>query len=83
MFMSVVKVDDRGRLTLSRELKGADKAVVINAGTFIVVIPLPKHPEIHALGWLASKKNTSSLKKIAEEKAREDAVSRARRRRQA
>ncbi|PSN84297.1 hypothetical protein B9Q03_13155 [Candidatus Marsarchaeota G2 archaeon OSP_D] len=71
--MSVVKVDDRGRLTLSRELKGADKAVVINAGTFIVVIPLPKHPEIHALGWLASK--TSSLKK-AEEKAREDAVSR-------
>ena len=69
----MVKVDDRGRLTLSRELKGADKAVVINAGTFIVVIPLPKHPEIHALGWLASK--TSSLKK-AEEKAREDAVSR-------
>ena len=73
MFMSVVKIDNRGRLTLSRELKGADKAVVINAGTFIVVIPLPKHPEIHALGWLASK--TSSLKK-AEEKAREDAVSR-------
>ena len=35
--MSVVKVDDRGRLTLSRELKGADKAVVINAGTFRVL----------------------------------------------
>ncbi len=81
--MGVVKVDSRGRLTLSRELRGADKAVVINAGTFIVVVPIPKHPEIHALGWLASKKSTVALKKIAGEKASEDAVSRARRRKQA
>ncbi len=81
--MSVVKIDNRGRLTLSRELRGRDKAVVINAGTFIVVIPLPQHPEIHALGWLGSKKSTANLKEIAEEKASEDAVSRARRHRQA
>lgn len=81
--MSVVKIDNRGRITLSRELRGGDKAVVINAGTFIVVIPLPSRPEIHALGWLGSKKSTINLKAIGEEKAREDAVSRARRRKQA
>jgi bifunctional DNA-binding transcriptional regulator/antitoxin component of YhaV-PrlF toxin-antitoxin module len=80
--VSVVKIDERGRLTLPRELRDRDKAVMINVGAFVVVIPLPKQPEVRALSWLNSKKNTRGLKEVAEEKAKEDAVSRSRRHRQ-
>lgn len=81
--MAVVPVDDRGRLTLPKNVvaRGA-RAVVIPAGSFVVVIPLPEEPVKHAGSWLSSTKSRNHLKRIAEEQARKDATKRARRRKQ-
>ena len=79
--MSVVTVDDRGRLTLPRKLGvRSTRAVVIPAGSFIVVIPLPSRPSEHAKSWLKTGKSRAMLKKQAEELARRGASKRARRR---
>lgn len=81
--MAVVPVDDRGRITLPKDAvaRGA-KAVVIPAGSFVVVIPLPKEPLKHAGSWLPSKRSRQDLKKMAEVLAKRDAIKRARRRKQ-
>lgn len=81
--MSVVEIDERGRMTIPRDigLRKA-KAAVIPAGSFFVVIPIVGDPYQVAGGWLESDRDVKALKKLAEEKAAEDALGRARRRRQ-
>ncbi|MBS7247853.1 MAG: hypothetical protein QXW47_11815 [Candidatus Jordarchaeales archaeon] len=79
--MAVVSVDERGRLTLPRNFGvRSTKAVVIPAGSFIVVIPLPGKPSEHAEGWLSTEKSARELKDEAERAAMMDARGRAERR---
>lgn len=81
--MAIALIDERGRLTLPKETgirKG--RAVVIPAGSFIVIVPLPKEPQAEAGAWLPSKRSRKELKILAEKLAAEDAVKRAKRRRQ-
>jgi bifunctional DNA-binding transcriptional regulator/antitoxin component of YhaV-PrlF toxin-antitoxin module len=81
--MSVVEIDERGRMTVPKKL-GLRKAraLIIPAGSFFVAIPLPKSPQKEAEKWLATKKERKELKIRGEKTAREDAVNRAKRRRQ-
>ena len=76
----MVNVDERGRLTLPKET-GVRKtrAVVIPAGSFIVIVPLPSKPSEYAKDRLKTEKERKELKKEAERLAREDAVKRVRR----
>lgn len=55
--MSVVNVDEGGRLTLPKET-GVRKtrAVVIPAGSFIVIVPLPPKPSEYTKDWLKTEK---------------------------
>jgi len=79
--VAVVRVDDRGRMVIPKEFGvRATRAVVIPAGSFLVVIPLPGAPHEKAGGWLTSARSRVELKRAAEEAARRDAVERARRR---
>jgi bifunctional DNA-binding transcriptional regulator/antitoxin component of YhaV-PrlF toxin-antitoxin module len=80
--MSVVKIDERGRVTLPKLMRDSERAVVIPAGSFAVVIPVPRAPEVHAANWLSSKRSGKELKHTAEKRARDDAVKRAKRHRQ-
>jgi len=78
---TVVKIDERGRVTLPKSLGvRGDRATVISAGTFLVFIPISGKPAEAAKGWLKSKRQRDELKRIAERRAREDAVARAKRR---
>lgn len=81
--MAIVKVDDRGRMTIPKELgiRGT-KTIIIPAGSFFIVIPLPKIPFEEAEGWLDTEKDRRNLKILAEKMAGEEAVKRARRRKQ-
>jgi bifunctional DNA-binding transcriptional regulator/antitoxin component of YhaV-PrlF toxin-antitoxin module len=82
--MAVVTVDERGRITIPKEMgiRGT-RAVVIPAGSFIIAIPLPEKPEKVAEGWLETGKTREELGALAEEEAKKDATTRAKRRRQA
>lgn len=68
--MAVVTIDERG------------KAVVIPAGSFFVVIPVPADPYKFAGSWLSTERAVKELKVIAEKRAAEDAIDRAKRRTQ-
>ncbi|MCS7097824.1 MAG: hypothetical protein NZ922_02470 [Candidatus Methanomethyliaceae archaeon] len=81
--MAIVKVDERGRMTIPKEFGIKEtKVIVIPAGSFFVTIPLPKVPHEEAKGWLTTEKSEKELKAIAEKMAGEDAIKRARRRKQ-
>ncbi len=81
--MSVVEIDERGRMTIPRKIGvKQSRAIVIAAGTFFITIPLTKTPEKQAENWLATSKPHTELKAEAEKLAKEDAVSRAKRRHQ-
>ncbi|MEM3377940.1 MAG: VapB-type antitoxin [Candidatus Bathyarchaeia archaeon] len=81
--MAIVTVDERGRMTVPKELGiRKTKAIIISAGSFFVAIPLPKTPQEEAKGWLATSKSRTELKSLAEKAAFEDAVKRAKRRKQ-
>ena len=81
--MSVVEIDDRGRMTIPMKMGlRKSRALVIPAGSFFVAIPLPKTPREEAEKWLTTKKERKELKMRAEKLAMEDAVKRAKRRRQ-
>jgi len=83
IFMSVVSIDERGRITLPKGIREmGDRAVVISAGSFAIVIPIPREPEKVVEGWLKSRRGRKELGLLAEKKARADAVARARRRKQ-
>ncbi|MEM2208990.1 MAG: VapB-type antitoxin [Nitrososphaerota archaeon] len=81
--MAIVKIDERRRITIPKEIgvKG-EKAVIIPAGTFFITIPLPIKPHEYASSWLSSKHERKELKELAEKLASEDAIKRARRRKQ-
>lgn len=82
--MAVVSVDERGRLSIPKELGiRSERAIVIPAGSFLVIVPVPKEPSQYAKGWLRTTRSRVELKATAERRARADAVSRARRRKQA
>lgn len=72
--MSIVSVDGRGRMTFPKEmgLKNT-RAVIIQAGSFIVTIPLPREPHKEAGGWLDTDKTRSELKTQADKLAQEEA----------
>ena len=81
--MSVVSVDERGRLTIPKELGiRARRAVIIPAGSFFITIPIPEDPLAASKDWLDTKKTTSELDESAEKLAMEDAVKRSKRRKQ-
>ncbi len=81
--MAVVVVDERGRLTIPSELQVKNtKATLIPAGPFMIIIPLPTHPVEASGGWLRTKLTRKELKALAEKQGRNDAVKRARRRKQ-
>ncbi len=81
--MSVVEIDERGRMTVPKKLGlRKSRALIIPAGSFFVTIPLPKTPEKEAESWLSTKKERGELKIQAEKTAIEDAVKRAKRRSQ-
>jgi len=81
--MSVVEIDERGRMTVPKNIGlRKSRAIVIPAGSFFVTIPLPKTPQKEAQNWLSTIKERRELKNEAERLAREDAVKRAKRRRQ-
>ena len=51
--MSVVEIDERGRMTIPKEIGiRKSKAIVIPAGTFFITIPLAKNQEKEAEKWL-------------------------------
>lgn len=82
--MAIVSVDERGRLTIPKELGvRATRVVIIPAGSFFVTIPLPDTPLQTAEGWLRTEKTSRMLKESAEQAASKDAVERAKRRKQA
>ena len=79
----IAKVDDRGRIKLSREIaEPGSSVVIIDADSYFLGIPIPSDPLQASGGWIKTKDETRKLKAMAEEKASDDAVSRARRRKQ-
>lgn len=81
--MTIVTVDDRGRMTIPKEIGlRKTRAIVIPAGPFFVTIPLPKAPYKEAKEWLTTQQEKKKLKTLAEKVAKEDAVKRAKRRKQ-
>jgi len=81
--MSVVKIDERGRMTLPKALGLREtRVVIIPAGSFFVLVPIPEKPLEAAEGWLPSDMERKKLKELAEKAAREDALKRAKRRKQ-
>jgi len=81
--MGVVRVDNRGRMTIPKELGIREtRAIIIDAGSFFITIPLPKTPYLTAKDWLGTEKSRRELKELAEKAAKDDAVKRARRRKQ-
>ena len=81
--MSVVEIDERGRMAVPKKIGlRKSRALIIPAGSFFVTIPLPKTPQKEAEKWLPTNKERKELKTKAEKLAREDAVKRAKRRRQ-
>ena len=78
--MSVVSVDDRGRLTIPKELGiRGQRAIVIPAGSFFITIPLPEDPLAASKDWLETRKTSHELSESAENLAAQDAVGRRRR----
>ena len=75
--MSIVSVDGRGRMTFPKDmgLKNT-RAVVIQAGSFIVTIPLPQEPHKAAGGWLDTGKTRDELKAMTEKAAQGEATRR-------
>ena len=81
--MAVVVVDDRGRLTIPRELDiRSTRATLIPAGPFLVIVPIPSRPLEASASWLDTKLSRKELKALAEKAARKDALKRAKRRKQ-
>ena len=77
--MSIVELDDRGRLTIPKEIRRnldmGGKVLVINAGDHLKVIPLPADPFKILHGAFNTEKPFSELRrqaeKIAEAETRE------------
>ncbi len=67
---TVVKVDDRGRIKLPRNLvKPREKVLVIPAGSRIIVIPIPPRPLAASSSWLKISIDRKELREIVDEEA--------------
>ncbi len=74
--MSVVKVDAHRRVYVPRDIElDADEVVMVRQGEALLLIPVPRKPIP-----IDVKESVAGLKAEAEEKAREDAAERHRRR---
>jgi bifunctional DNA-binding transcriptional regulator/antitoxin component of YhaV-PrlF toxin-antitoxin module len=80
--MAVVAVDDRGRVTFPKETAVRERVVLIPAGSFYIVVPLPSKPEEYAGRWLKSAGSRKGLKAAAERLALKETRRRAKRRKQ-
>jgi hypothetical protein len=70
-------------MTIPKDLHvKSTKAIIIPAGSFFVTIPLPTKPHEKASSWLPSKLESKELKALAEKSAFENALKRAKRRKQ-
>lgn len=76
--MSIVELDSKGRLTLSKKTREAlgigDKVLVINAGDHLKIIPLPSDPLQVLHGALTTKKSFKELRRQAELTAQKEAT---------
>ncbi|BFI74554.1 VapB-type antitoxin [Sulfurisphaera ohwakuensis] len=72
----VVKVDNRGRIKLPKNLANADSVIIIDAGTFFIGIPIPKDPLAETSDIIETKLSIKELKEIAEKEAENDALGR-------
>jgi len=81
--MAVAKVDDRGRIKLPREMVfPGESVIIIDADSYFLGIPIPSDPLLSSGSWLEDAEDVKELKRAAEERAGEDARSRAKRRKQ-
>jgi hypothetical protein len=81
--MSVVEIDERGRMTIPKKIGlKKSRAIIIPAGSFFITIPLTANPQKESQNWLPTPKSISHLKQEADELAQQDAVNRAKRRSQ-
>ncbi len=79
--MFVVKVDEWDRMVLPKLLGLREtRVVIISAGSFFVVVPIPEKPLETAEGWLSSHSERGQFKELAEKATREDTLKRAKRR---
>jgi DNA-binding transcriptional regulator/RsmH inhibitor MraZ len=77
--LSLVDLDERGRLTLPKELRRAmnmKKVVVVNAGDHLKLIPVPGDPFEALKGAISSEKpfkeHREQATRLAEEEAQRD-----------
>jgi hypothetical protein len=81
--MAVAKVDDRGRIKLPREMVlPGESVIIIDANSYFLGIPIPSDPLLSSGNWLEDSRDIEGLKRAAEERAGDDARSRAKRRKQ-
>ncbi len=76
--MSVVELDDKGRITIPKRirtsLKIGRKVLIINAGDHVKIIPLPEDPFEALEGAFSVEKPFSELRREAEALAEEEAL---------
>ena len=77
--VSVVKVDDEGRIKLPGRLAKFGSVVIIDFGEYFIGIPIPKDPLSATSGVIRSGESIEELKRKAEENTAKDALERARR----
>jgi len=81
--MTIVKVNERGRMTIPKEIGVRNtRVVIIPADSLFIVIPLSAELHKYASSWLPSKHGKKELKELAEKSAFKDAAERARRQKQ-
>ena len=81
--MAIVSVDDRGRITIPKEMGIRNtRAIIIPAGSFLITISLPKSPQTESEGGLETEISQKELQRLAEKRAGDDAIKRAKRRNQ-
>lgn len=75
--MRIVEVDSKGRIVIPKkfreELGIERKVLVINAGSYLKIIPLPSDPFKVLDGAFTSKKTFKELRRQAEKLAMEEA----------
>jgi bifunctional DNA-binding transcriptional regulator/antitoxin component of YhaV-PrlF toxin-antitoxin module len=70
--LSIVEIDDRGRLTLPKELRRTmdmNKVLIVNAGDHLKLIPIPEDPFKALDGVLSSEKSFKEHREPAESEA--------------
>jgi hypothetical protein len=77
------RVDERGRIKLSKEIvEPGSSVVIIDAENYFLGIPIQKDPLQSSGTWMKSSETVQSLKKFAEDQASKDGNTRVKRRRQ-